>query len=54
MLSDAIEFFEAFIDPHTWVRVGFIVLGGVLILLALKGSALSERSFSVGRSMGIL
>jgi len=50
MFQDAIDFFESLIDPHTWVRVGLIILGGILIMLALTYNS-SDRLFFVARAM---
>lgn len=50
MFSDAVAFFEALIDPHTWVRVGLIILGGVLVVLALTYNS-SDRLWFVSRAM---
>jgi hypothetical protein len=51
MLSDAITFLENMLDPHIWQRVGFVLLGGILIIFALTQFQTSNRAFQIGRAL---
>jgi hypothetical protein len=50
MFTDAIAFFESLINPHTWVRVGMIILGGILVVFALTYNA-QDRFWFVKQAM---
>lgn len=40
-ISEAMDFFAALLNPHTWVRVFFVIVGAALILMSFKVGGLA-------------
>lgn len=47
-MESVIDFFGNLLNPATWKRVGMVVIGGVLIVLALTRWQLSNRAAFLG------